>query len=65
MASIFKQQYTAKDPKTDKRIKKKSACWYIDYKGPDGIRKRVKAFKDKTATTQLVMNRQAATIKRR
>ena len=52
MASIFKQQYTAKD-KDGKRIKKKSAFWYIDYKGPDGIRKRVKGFKDKTATTQL------------
>ena len=57
MASIFKQQYTTKvkDPKTGKeiRVKKKSAAWYIDYKDGDGIRKRVKAFKDKTATLQL------------
>jgi len=53
MASIFKQQYTAKDPKTGKRVKKKSAFWYIDYKAVGGIRKRVKAFKDKTATAQL------------
>ena len=53
MASIFKQQYTAKEPKTGKRIKKKSACWYIDYKAAGGTRKRVKGFKDKAATAQL------------
>jgi len=53
MASIFKQQYTAKDPKTGKKVKKKSAYWYIDYKTADGTRKRVKAFKDKAATAQL------------
>ena len=57
MASIFKQQYTTKvkDPKTgeEKRVKKKSVFWYIDYKAVGGIRKRVKAFKDKTATAQL------------
>ncbi len=53
MASIFKQQYTAKDPKTGKRVKKKSQFWYIDYKAADGTRKRVKAFKDKQATAQL------------
>ena len=52
MASIFKQQYTAKG-ENGKRIKKKSAYWYIDYRGPDGVRKRVKGFKDKTATAQL------------
>ena len=53
MASIFKQQYTTKDPKTGKRVKKKSAYWYIDYKATGGTRKRVKGFKDKAATTQL------------
>jgi integrase/recombinase XerD len=52
MASIFKQQYTVKD-KDGNRVKKKSKFWYIDYKFVDGIRKRVKAFKDKTATTQM------------
>ncbi len=53
MASIFKQQYTAKDPKTGKRVKKKSKFWYVDYKGLDGIRMRVKGYKDKQATAQL------------
>jgi len=52
MASIFKQQYTTKG-EDNTRIKKKSKFWYIDYKGIDGVRKRVKGFKDKTATAQL------------
>ena len=52
MSSIFKQQYTALDAKGG-RVKKKSAHWYIDYKGADGVRKRVRGFKDKTATAQL------------
>jgi len=45
--------YTTKDTKTGKKVKKKSACWYIDYKTAEGTRKRVKAFKDKQATQQL------------
>jgi len=53
MASIFRQQYTQKDPLTGKTVLKKSRYWYIDYKGPDGIRCRVKGYKDKTATAQL------------
>jgi len=52
MASIFKQQYTATDAK-GRKVTKKSAHWYIDYKGTDGVRKRVRGFKDKTATAQL------------
>ena len=52
MASIFKQQYTTRDS-DGKVIKKKSAYWYVDYKAEDGTRKRVKGFKDKTATAQL------------
>jgi len=53
MASIFRQQYTMKDA-TGKTVHKQSKFWYIDYKaGRDGQRKRVKGFKDKTATTQL------------
>jgi integrase len=52
MASVFKQQYTTKG-KNGEKVKKRSAHWYIDYKGPDGTRKRVKGFKDKAATLQL------------
>ena len=50
MASIFHQQYTAYQ--NGKTIRKKSKYWYIDYKGPGGIRKRVRGFKDKQATVQ-------------
>jgi len=53
MASIFKQTYTTTDKKTGRRIRKKTSCWYIDYKAADGTRKRIKGFKDKGATIQL------------
>jgi len=53
MASIFRQRYTVKNA-DGKTIRKQSKFWYIDYKtGADGQRKRVKGFKDKTATAQL------------
>ncbi len=52
MASIFKQKYTVAG-NNGKRIRKQSAYWYIDYKTTEGTRKRIKAFKDKQATTQL------------
>ena len=52
MASIFKQQYTTKNAE-GKKAKKKSQCWYVDYKAADGTRKRIKGFKDKAATIQL------------
>ena len=52
MASVFRQRYTVKD-ESGKTIRKQSRYWYIDYKTADGTRKRVRAFKDKTATAQL------------
>ena len=52
MASIFKQQYTEAG-KDGERIRKKSKYWYIDYRVAEGIRKRVKGYKDKQATLQL------------
>jgi len=52
MASIFRQQYTARD-ENGKTVRKVSRFWYIDYKVGDGVRKRVKGFKDKAATVQL------------
>lgn len=51
MASIFRQRYTVKD-KAGKTIRKQSKYCYIDYKTSDGTRKRLKGFKDKSATTQ-------------
>ena len=61
MASIFKQKYTSKD-KAGNKITKRTTCYYIDYKAADGTRKRVKGFKDKTATRQLAdkLEREAA-----
>ena len=54
MASVFRQSYTAVDPKDPtKRIKRKSQYWYIDYRTADGERKRVKGYKDRAATNQL------------
>ena len=52
MASVFRQQFTTKD-ESGKIIRKRSQYWYIDYKvDKNGTRKRVKGFKDKTATAQ-------------
>ena len=47
MASIIKQRYTAYP--NGKKVTKKSKHWYVDYKDADGIRRRVKGFKDKAA----------------
>ena len=52
MASIIRRKYKARD-KNGKIVQKQSPYWYIDYKGIDGIRKRIKGFKDKGATAQL------------
>ena len=53
MASIFKQTFTTSDPKTRKKVRRKSTHWYISYVNADGIRCRVRGYKDKTATAQL------------
>ena len=52
MASLIRRRYKAKD-KNGKVIQKQSPYWYIDYKTAGGTRKRIKGFKDKTATAQL------------
>ena len=52
MASVFKQKYTAKG-KDGEKVTRQSKFYYIDYKGADGTRKRVKGFKDKAATSHL------------
>ena len=52
MASILRQMYTVKD-ESGKTIRKYSQYYYIDYKAAGGIRKRIKGYKDKTATLQL------------
>ncbi len=51
MASIFKRKYTKL--MDGKRVKKQSQSWYVKYRDADGIERRVKGYKDKTATQQL------------
>jgi len=51
MASVFKRKYTK--VMSGRRVKKQSQCWYIKYRNADGIERRIKAFKDKTASQQL------------
>ncbi len=52
MASVFRQQYSMRD-KNGRIVRKRSQFWYIDYKDGDGVRRRVRGFKDKAATAQL------------
>ncbi len=51
MAGVFKRKYTA--VVNGRRVKKQSRYWYIKYKDADGIERRIKGYKDKTATQQL------------
>ena len=39
--------------KNGKTVRKQSKFWYVDYKTVEGTRKRVKGFRDKSATVQL------------
>lgn len=60
MAQIYRPPYT--DKKTGKR--KKSRTWHIRFYGPDGVRQRVKGYKDKAATQALAteLERRAARL---
>lgn len=64
MAGIFKQQYTTTVNKDGKpvKVKRKTQCWYIEYRDADNVLRQVKGFKDKTATRQLAdqLEREAA-----
>ncbi len=51
MASIYRPSYTV--VKNGKKVRHKSPRWHIGYTDADGIRRRVKGFKDKIATAQL------------
>jgi integrase len=67
MAGIFKQQYTTTVKKNGQsvKVKRKTRCWYIEYRNADDVLRRVKGFKDKTATRQLAdqLEREAALAK--
>ena len=60
MAEVFRPIYTAHDPRTGGRIRKKSPTWWIRYYTPDGYRHKVKGYRDKKATEAM-----AAELERR
>ena len=60
MAQVYRPPYTHTDPKTGKKVRKRSRTWWIRYYTPDGERPRVKGYKDKKATEAL-----AAELERR
>ncbi len=53
MASLFKKNHSATDPKTDKKVVKKSRKWWIKYRDADGFVRRVPGCTDKAATLQM------------
>ena len=53
MASLFKPTYTKVDPKTGRKMKRKSRKWYVKYRDADGVVRRVPGYNDKEATRQL------------
>jgi integrase len=50
MAEVYRPTYSAIDPVTGKRVKRKSKTWHARYYLPDGKRVRVKGYRDKKAT---------------
>src|SRR5205085_2345235 len=53
MAEIFRPTYTATDPKTGGKVKRKSPRWWIRYYLPSGERRKVKGYPDRKATEAL------------
>jgi hypothetical protein len=58
MGSVYKQPYTKKDAKTGKRVKRKTQKWYIEYLDVNGHRTKEPAFRDRTASQQLLLERE-------
>lgn len=54
MASLFKPTYSARDPKTGARVKRKAKKWYGQYNDGDGILRRVPLATDKAAAQALL-----------
>src|SRR4051812_10701997 len=50
MAEVFRPSYTAVDPKSGERVKHISRTWWVRYYTPDGVRHKVKGYRDKKAT---------------
>src|SRR3954453_20097033 len=50
MAEVFRPSYTTADPQTGERGKRISRTWWVRYYTPDGVRHKVKGYRDKKAT---------------
>ncbi len=53
MAEIFRPAYSVTDPETGKKHKRKSRRWWIRYYSADGVRHKVKGYRDRKATEVL------------
>lgn len=58
MGSVYRPSYTKVDPKTGLRVSRKTSRWYIEYVDEKGERRKERGFKDKTATEQLLRERE-------
>lgn len=58
MGHLFRQQWTVVNKRTGKRVTKKSAKWYIQYKDREGVWQRKPAFADRVASQVLLMQRE-------
>ncbi|MBC7818740.1 MAG: hypothetical protein IAG10_17765, partial [Planctomycetaceae bacterium] len=54
MANVFKRTYWATDPKTNKRVRRRTKKWYGKYLDQDGIRQRVALCSDKAASEEML-----------
>jgi integrase len=54
MASLYKPTYTKPDPKSGKRIKRKTRKWYGKFRDTDGIEHRIPLCTDKTAAQSML-----------
>src|SRR5262245_38275710 len=64
MAEVYRPTYTYIDPKTGRRVRRKSKTWHIRYYTPDGVRHHEKGFRDRRATETLAtdLERKAARL---
>ena len=64
MAQVYRPTYTYTDPRTGKKLHKRSKTWHVRFYSADGQRHRVKGYKDKRATEVLAteLERRAARL---
>ena len=65
MAALLKPTYTKIDPKTGRRITKKSRKWYGQYVDADGITRRVPLCTDKAAAQAMIVQLEREAVRKR